>query len=124
MQPNNSRDISAICESISTNIETINTNIRNFTSVSDQIGTKNDSPALRDQILVKIMSSNQLVKTSQKGISKLNSLSRGANKQEKLQIQRLTGHFKDVVERNYQTQQVCYTLAHNFFSPCAAEYSE
>ncbi|KAL0268778.1 UNVERIFIED_CONTAM: hypothetical protein PYX00_010595 [Menopon gallinae] len=105
VQPSDSREIREICENITANIENINTHIRNFTAVSEQIGTPNDSPALRDQILVKIMSSNQLVKSSQKGVSKLNSLSRGANKQEKLQIQRLTGLLKDIAERNFQTQQ-------------------
>lgn len=107
-------EITAICDNISTNVYTINSCIKNLKSVAVQIGTQRDNQGLRDQIHVWQLSANQVVKATPKEIAKLNVLARSANKQQKLQINKITNHFKDAVQEYSQIQQVCIYIMNLF----------
>lgn len=74
----------------------------------DDIGTQKDTKQLRDQIQFWQQEVNQKVKISSDEVNKLNNLTRTANKQQKLQISKITSHFKDAVEAYYKIQQVFF----------------
>lgn len=104
---NNSREISAICENVTSSIYIINSRVKSLKSVIDDIGTPKDNQHLRDQIQLWQQEVNQKIKTSSDDVNKLNTLGRSANKQQKLQISKITSHCKDTVEAYFKIQQVC-----------------
>lgn len=103
---NNSRELTSICDNVSTNIYTINSCIKNLKTVIGQVGTQRDTQGLRDQIHVWQLSANEVVKATPKDIARLTVLGRTANKQQKLQIEKITSHFKEAVQAYGQIQQV------------------
>lgn len=103
---NNSRELTSICDNVSTNVYTINSCIKNLQSVVGLIGTARDNQGLRDQIHVWQISANQVVKATPKDIARLTVLARTANKQQKLQVEKVTNYFKEAVQAYGQIQQV------------------
>lgn len=76
--------------------------------IIENIGTPKDNQHLRDQIHLWQQEVNQKIKTSSDDVNKLNQLARTANKQQRLQISKITSHCKDAVEAYCKIQQVCY----------------
>lgn len=64
MYSGESREIRMLCESISTNMYTINSNARNMKGALATLGTDRDTPSLRDQIHVWQLAANQVGKAA------------------------------------------------------------
>lgn len=105
--PNNSREISAICDNVTSSIYIINSRVKNLKSVIDNIGTGKDSQQLRNQIQSWQQEVLQKIKTSSEDLNKLTELARSANKQQRLQINKITSHCKDAINGFCKIEQVC-----------------
>ncbi|XP_043682141.1 syntaxin-12 [Vespula pensylvanica] len=93
-----------LSENITTNIYTINTNWRTLERAYKNIGTNKDSAGLRDKVHETQYNTNQVVTQTSKDIARLTVLMRRGDKQQKLQIEKLTTDFKDALQR-YSTMQ-------------------
>lgn len=107
------RELRSLCDSISTNVYTINSSIRNLQSALNSLGTAKDTPGLRDQVHVWQLSANQVVKATTADVAKLAGVARMANKVQKLQADKITNHFKEAVQGYSKIQLVsCYDSYH------------
>jgi len=70
------------------------------------LGTRRDTPGLRDQIHVWQLSSNQVVKSTTTDIAKLASLARTASRAQKLQADKIANYFKEAVQGYSKIQLV------------------
>ncbi|XP_043488981.1 syntaxin-12 [Polistes fuscatus] len=94
-----------LSENITTNIYTINTSWRTLERSYKNIGTNKDNTALRDKVHETQYITNQVVTQTSKDIARLTVLMRRGDKQQKLQIEKLTTDFKDALQR-YSTMQM------------------
>lgn len=94
-----------LSENITTNIYTINTNWRTLDHAYKNIGTNKDNQGLRDKVHVTQLSTNQVVAQTSKDIARLTVLMRRGDKQQKLQIEKLTTDFEDAVRRYSDLQK-------------------
>ncbi|XP_032682150.1 syntaxin-12 isoform X2 [Odontomachus brunneus] len=92
-------ELYSLSENITTNIYTINTSWRTLEKAYKNIGTNKDSQGLRDKVHVTQLSTNQVVTQTSKDIARLTVLMRRGDKQQKLQIEKLTTDFKDALQR-------------------------
>nr|CAD7440466.1 unnamed protein product [Timema bartmani]CAD7453996.1 unnamed protein product [Timema tahoe] len=87
-----------LSENITTNIYTINTNWKNLERALKSIGTERDNQGLRDQVHVTQLSCNQIVAQTTKDLQRLNVVVRRGDKQQKLQVEKLTNDFKEALQ--------------------------
>ncbi|XP_014468419.1 PREDICTED: syntaxin-12 isoform X2 [Dinoponera quadriceps] len=92
-------ELYSLSENITTNIYTINTSWRTLEKAYKNIGTSKDNQGLRDKVHVTQLSTNQVVTQTSKDIARLTVLMRHGDKQQKLQIEKLTTDFKDALQR-------------------------
>ncbi|XP_076748994.1 syntaxin 13 [Xylocopa sonorina] len=98
-------ELYSLSENITTNIYTINTSWRTLERAYKNIGTNKDNQGLRDKVHVTQLSTNQVVTQTSKNIARLTVLMRRGDKQQKLQIEKLTTDFKDAVRRYSDMQK-------------------
>ncbi|XP_066592834.1 syntaxin-12 [Prorops nasuta] len=98
-------ELYSLSENITTNIYTINASWRTLEKSYARIGTSKDSQGLRDVISVTQLSTNQVVTQTSKDIARLTVLMRKGDKQQKLQIEKLTTDFKDALQRYSDMQK-------------------
>ncbi|KAG7196597.1 hypothetical protein KM043_013087 [Ampulex compressa] len=98
-------ELYSLSENITTNIYTINTSWRTIERAYKNIGTNKDSQGLRDKVHVTQLSTNQVVTQTSKDIARLTVLMRRGDKQQKLQIEKLTTDFQDALQRYTDMQK-------------------
>ncbi|XP_076665596.1 syntaxin 13 isoform X2 [Andrena cerasifolii] len=98
-------ELYSLSENITTNIYTINTSWRTLERAYKNIGTNKDNQGLRDKVHVTQLSTNQVVTQTSKDITRLTVLMRRGDKQQKLQIEKLTTDFKDALQRYSDMQK-------------------
>ncbi|XP_015111532.1 syntaxin-7 [Diachasma alloeum] len=98
-------ELYSLSENITTNIYTINTSWKTLERAFKNIGTGKDNQGLRDKVHVTQMSTNQVVTQTSKDIARLTVLMRRGDKQQKLQIEKLTTDFKEAVRRYSDMQK-------------------
>lgn len=98
-------ELYSLSENITTNIYTINTSWRTLERAYKSIGTSKDGQGLRDKVHVTQLSTNQVVTQTSKDIVRLTVLMRRGDKQQKLQIEKLTTDFKDALQRYSDMQK-------------------
>ncbi|KAF4521457.1 hypothetical protein B566_EDAN001754 [Ephemera danica] len=94
-----------LCESITTNIYTINTSWKQLEEALKSVGTERDSSGLRDKVHVGQMSTNQIVSQTTRDLQRLTTMVRRASKAQRLQVERLTAEFREAVQRYGQAQK-------------------
>ncbi|KAI4462671.1 syntaxin [Holotrichia oblita] len=99
-----SNEFNSLCDNIVTNIYTINTSWKTLDSALKAIGTPRDNKGLRDNIHVTQLSANQLVPVTTSYLQKLNRIVKKGEKQQKLQVEKLTDNFKEALA-NYSSLQ-------------------
>lgn len=99
-------ELYSLSENITTNIYTINTSWRTLERAYKNIGTNKDNQGLRDKVHVTHLSTNQVVTQTSKDIARLTVLMRRGDKQQKLQIEKLTTDFKDALQRYSAMQKL------------------
>ncbi|XP_071452493.1 syntaxin-12-like [Hetaerina americana] len=95
----------SLCDSITTNIYTINTSRKTLEKALKTIGTEKDNQVLRDHVHVTQMSTNQIITQTQKEVHSLGGFRRGANLQQKLQVEKLIHDYKEAVQLYSDIQQ-------------------
>ncbi|KYM98304.1 Syntaxin-12 [Cyphomyrmex costatus] len=98
-------ELYSLCENITTNIYTINASWKVLERAYKNIGTSKDNQGLRDKVHVTQSSTNQVVTQISKDIARLTMLMRRGDKQQKLQIEKLTTDFKDALQRYSDMQK-------------------
>ncbi|KAM0725010.1 Syntaxin-12 [Formica fusca] len=98
-------ELYSLSENITTNIYTINTSWKTLERAYKNIGTSKDNQGLRDKVHVTQLSTNQVVTQTSKDIARLTVLMRRGDKQQKLQIEKLTTDFKDALQRYSDMQK-------------------
>ncbi|XP_046748442.1 syntaxin-12 [Diprion similis] len=98
-------ELYSLSENITTNIYTINSSWRTLDRAFKTIGTNKDSQGLRDRVHVTQLSTNQVVTQTSKDITRLTVLMRRGDKEQKLQIEKLTTDFKDAMQRYSEMQK-------------------
>ncbi|KAL6257171.1 hypothetical protein P5V15_012101 [Pogonomyrmex californicus] len=98
-------ELYSLSENITTNIYTINTSWKTLERSYKNIGTSKDNQGLRDKVHVTQLSTNQVVTQTSKDIARLTVLMRRGDKQQKLQIEKLTTDFKDALQRYSDMQK-------------------
>ncbi|CAH0560472.1 unnamed protein product [Brassicogethes aeneus] len=101
----NSQELNSLCDSVVTNLYTINGSIKTLDNALKTIGTKRDNQGLRNNVHVTQLSTNQIASTTTKNIAKLKSLVVKAGKQEQLQVEKLEENFKETINRYYSLQK-------------------
>ncbi|XP_012267800.2 t-SNARE domain-containing protein 1 [Athalia rosae] len=98
-------ELYSLSENITTNIYTINSSWRTLDRAFKTIGTNKDSQGLRDKVHVTQHSTNQVVTQTSKDIARLTVLMRRGDKEQKLQIEKLTTDFKEAFLRYSDMQK-------------------
>ncbi|CAK9804626.1 STX12 [Anthophora plagiata] len=98
-------ELYSLSENITTNIYTINTSWRILEHAYKNVGTNKDNQGLRDKVHLTQLSTNQVVSRTSKDIARLTVLMKRGDKQQKLQIEKLTTDFKDALQRYSDMQK-------------------
>ncbi|XP_017783949.1 PREDICTED: syntaxin-12 [Nicrophorus vespilloides] len=96
---NISTEFNNLCDNIVTNIYTINQSWKTLESSFKSLGTSRDNEGLRGKIHVTQLSTNEIIAVTNNNIHKLNMIVRKGQKQQKLQVEKLTENFKDAIAR-------------------------
>lgn len=107
-------------ENIASNIVYIKSAWHQLDKATKLIGTPKDNQEQRDRIHTVQMSTNQKVTDTSKDIKRLGALVRGGDKQQKLEVDRLTHEFKTIVEKYSKSQQTVATKMKQIFLVNAA----
>ncbi|XP_045479582.1 syntaxin-12 [Harmonia axyridis] len=109
-------EFNAACDSVVTNIYTINSSFKVLDTALKNIGTKKDNHGLRNKVHVTQLSTNDIAAVTSKEIRKLKSLMKKGNKQQQLQVEKLEENFKEaigrysVVQKGIATKQKAHLL--------------
>ncbi|XP_003703289.1 syntaxin 13 [Megachile rotundata] len=98
-------ELYSLSENITANIYKINTTWKTLERSYKNIGTNRDNQELRDKVHETQLSTNQVVNQTSKDIARLTVLMRRGDKQQKLQIEKLTTDFKDAMMRYSDMQK-------------------
>ncbi|KAJ8985382.1 hypothetical protein NQ317_007539 [Molorchus minor] len=101
----NTSEFNSYCDSVVTNIYTINSSLKTLETALKCIGTKKDNQGLRNSIHVTQLSTNQIASASSRDLNKLKLLV-ARDKQKQLQVEKLEGNFRDAVNVYYALQKV------------------
>jgi len=96
---------SQLCDSVGTNIFTVNAGSTTLERILKQIGTPRDKPDLRDNIHATQQKTNKVILFTTKLIRELTNLSKSADKQGRLRTERLRNDFQDAVQRYTRLQK-------------------
>ncbi|PVD33920.1 hypothetical protein C0Q70_05182 [Pomacea canaliculata] len=94
--------VNELCEQIRSNIFQINNGANSIERALKNIGTERDSPALRDKIHEISVNTNKTAQSTTRLIR--SATTRQADRQQKIQVERLTSDFQEAVQR-FQTLQ-------------------
>lgn len=94
----------ALCENITTNVYTINSSLKQLDDAFKVLGTAKDNQGVRDKIHVTQLSTNQIIAQTTKDLHRLTVVVRKGDKQQKLQVDKLTSRFKEAVQ-TYSVKQ-------------------
>ncbi|CAH1993993.1 unnamed protein product [Acanthoscelides obtectus] len=101
----NSTEFNSYCDNVVTNIYTINSSLKTLDNALKVIGTKKDSPGLRNKVHVTQLSTNQIASVTSKDLNKLKLIIAKGDKQKLLQVEKLEGNFKDAINKYYSLQK-------------------
>lgn len=117
-----STEFNSLCDSIVTNIYTINSSVKTLENSLKQIGTNADNQGLRHKIHVVQLSTNQIASVATKDLSKLKLLVTKSEKQRLLQVEKLEENFKEAVNRYYTLQKDVANKQKSHILPPSASY--
>ncbi|XP_055693459.1 syntaxin-12 [Lutzomyia longipalpis] len=95
----------SLCENVAHNIGSVKSGWQALEKTIKIIGTQRDNQQTRDRVHQVQMSTNQKVTATSKDLQRLAAIVRGGDKQQKLQVEKLTSDFKIVVEKYSNSQQ-------------------
>jgi len=98
-------DFQGLCEDISNNIFTVNSNATSLDRLMKQIGSNKDSVQLRDRIHDTEQNTNHLTTDITQSFKQLSRLCSRSDRQQKLQFERLKSDFQETVKRYYGLQR-------------------
>ncbi|XP_014208651.1 syntaxin-12 [Copidosoma floridanum] len=98
-------ELYSLSENIISKLQNLNASYRILERAYKQIGTNKDSQILRDKVHVTQMSTNEVVSQTLKDIARLTFLMRRGDKEQKLQIEKLTSEFKHALQKYSEMQR-------------------
>lgn len=98
-------ELYSLSDNITANIYTINASFKTLEKAYKNIGTSKDNQGLRDKVHLTQTTTNSVVSPTSKDIARLTVLMRRGDKQQKLQIEKLTADFKDALSRYSDMQK-------------------
>ncbi|KAH0554690.1 syntaxin-12 [Cotesia glomerata] len=98
-------ELYSLTENITTNIYAINASWKSMERAAKHIGTNRDTRELRDQVQVTQKATNNVVTQTSRDIARIAVLMKRGDKEQKLQIEKLTTDFKDALRRYSDMQQ-------------------
>ncbi|CAD6202694.1 GSCOCG00009720001-RA-CDS [Cotesia congregata] len=98
-------ELYSLTENITTNIYAINASWKSMERAAKHIGTNKDTRELRDQVQVTQKATNNVVTQTSRDIARIAVLMKRGDKEQKLQIEKLTTDFKDALRRYSDMQQ-------------------
>ncbi|CAN7999000.1 unnamed protein product [Ixodes hexagonus] len=107
-----------LCDNISSNIFSINTATSTLERATKQLGTQADTEAFRDKIHVTQQNANATIKMTSASLHDLAGLIGPADKQQRLQSDRLRNEFQEVVKRYSNLQKE--VAARQRYSMCSS----
>ncbi|GAB0098673.1 syntaxin-12 [Sergentomyia squamirostris] len=99
----------SLCENVAHNIGSVKSGWQSLEKTTKIIGTQRDNQQTRDKVHDVQMSTNEKIKATSKDLQRLGAIVRGGDKQQKLQVEKLTSDFKIVVEKYSNSQQLIAT---------------
>ncbi|XP_060531438.1 syntaxin-12 [Cylas formicarius] len=100
-----SKDLNSLCDNIVTNVYTINSSLKSLENALKVIGSAKDNAGVRNKVHVTQLSTNQIASECTKDINKLKLKVPKADKQRKLQVEKLEGNFRDAINKYYSLQK-------------------
>uniref|UniRef100_A0A1B6DV26 t-SNARE coiled-coil homology domain-containing protein n=1 Tax=Clastoptera arizonana TaxID=38151 RepID=A0A1B6DV26_9HEMI len=97
-------ELYSLCENITTNVYTINSSFKQLDEALKAFGTSRDNQGLRDKVHVTQLSTNQIISQTTKDLQRLTVVVRKGDRQQKLQVEKLTNRFKEEV-KSYSLKQ-------------------
>lgn len=119
--PNAVQRFHQLCDNISSNVFSINTATSTLERATKQLGTQADTEAFRDKIHVTQQNANATIKMTTASLHDLAGLIGPADKQQRLQSDRLRNEFQEVVQRYSNLQkEVATRMRYSMCVPSAA----
>lgn len=119
--PNAVQRFHQLCDNISSNVFSINTATSTLERATKQLGTQADTEAFRDKIHVTQQNANATIKMTTASLQDLAGLIGPADKQQRLQSDRLRNEFQEVVQRYSNLQkEVATRMRYSMCAPSAA----
>lgn len=94
-----------LSENIAQNIQKVKSSWLELDKSLKKIGTNRDNQEIRDKIQQLQVTTNQVITITSKDLHRLTAVVRRGDKQQKLQVEKLTSDFKMVVEKYSASQQ-------------------
>lgn len=102
----NSSEFNSLCDSIVTNIYTVNSGWKTLEQALKNIGTSRDNQGLRDKIHVTQLSTNQIISVTPKDLNRLKIIIQKGDKQKEFQINKLTDNFTEAMAKYHSMQKL------------------
>lgn len=99
----------SLSESIAANTISVKQSYQFLEKAKRTLGTPKDNQTLRDKIHEVQSGTNQRITTTSKDVQRLTAVVRRGDKQQKLQVEKLTSDFKHVLQMYSKSQQVIAT---------------
>ncbi|XP_057341360.1 syntaxin-7 [Microplitis mediator] len=99
-----------LSENITSHIYAINASWKDMERAAKHIGTKRDTRGLREQVQATQRTTNNIVTQTSRDIARIAVLMKRGDKEQKLQIEKLTTDFKDALRRYSDMQQTVLQL--------------
>lgn len=97
-------DINTLRDKIVTNIYTINQNGRLLETSFNSLSTNKDNVGMREKIRSIQLKTNEIISNTNNDVKNVSKHAKKADKNQRLQIEKLTGNFKDALARYSQIQ--------------------
>ncbi|XP_037938390.1 syntaxin-12 [Teleopsis dalmanni] len=89
----------SLSEDIAHNINAVNSSWKQLEKILKAIGTPRDQQSMRDKVHNIHLKTNSRIEVTSKDLERLTSIVRRGDKQQKLQLEKLTNDFRSVVEK-------------------------
>lgn len=115
----------SLSEDIAHNIQAVNSSSKQLEKILQILGTPRDQQSTRDKVHDIHTKSNSRIETTTIDLQRLTSIVRRGDKQQKLQLEKLTNDFCCVVERYSTTQRrIALAMRQTFTQPQLAQMQD
>lgn len=115
----------SLSEDIAHNIQAVNSSSKQLEKILQILGTPRDQQSTRDKVHDIHTKSNSRIETTTIDLQRLTAIVRRSDKQQKLQLEKLTNDFRSVVERYSRTQKrIAQAMLQTYTQPKMAQMQD